>query len=410
MPREQFAELSLHDKNAYLLELAESYAKQAGRILEPLSREALSRLRRYYSRRVFADLKLEEIPDGPMRQSLRRLGEAIRESSRKADVTAALMAETRPRPVLREPPADDAQLMFFVPAIYDAPIKDDVNLMDIAPFSISKNMREGVIKYELKDCLITVEGGAEVGLATVFDYDIFLNMVSYLAEEVRRYRAEEAKGLRPDLPPKVYRPSASQILKFCRRSDGGKAYSDLEAALDRLTKTSIKIVNLNGGKRRQVDNRPLIGEYRVLTRTSAKMPDMIEITIPDWVWNSVVTPHQKTLPLLTLNPDYFLIKNGIGRVLYRMSRKIAGKGEVRFTMAELHKRCGSSQELRFFARDVRKLVEQSQLFPMPDYDLSIEPGRQMPILVVRHRPAPGTAKAPIQTITLTAEQPALPLS
>ena len=93
----------------------------------------------------------------------------------------------------------------------------DVNLMDVAPFSLSKRARKNVIKYELKDSLITIEGGAESGLATVFDYDIFLNMVSYLAEEVQKFRRDEAKGLRPSLPPKVYRPNASHILKFCRR-------------------------------------------------------------------------------------------------------------------------------------------------------------------------------------------------
>ncbi len=90
-------------------------------------------------------------------------------------------------------------------------------------------------------------------------------MVSYLAEEVRSYRQDEARGLRPTLPARAYRPSSAHILKFCRRSDGGKAYDDLEAALDRLTKTTIKVVNLSGGKRRQVDSRPLIGGYQVVS-------------------------------------------------------------------------------------------------------------------------------------------------
>jgi hypothetical protein len=45
----------------------------------------------------------------------------------------------------REPPPDDAQLMFFVPPVHDAPLKVDMNLMEVAPFSLSKTIRQGII-------------------------------------------------------------------------------------------------------------------------------------------------------------------------------------------------------------------------------------------------------------------------
>jgi len=287
--------------------------------------------------------------------------------------------------------------MFFVPTVYDAPLKDDVNLMDVAPFSLSKRANKGVIKYELKDCLITIEGGAESGLATVFDYDIFLNMVSYLAEEVQKFRRDDAKGLRPTVPPKTYRPSASHILKFCRRSDGGKSYEDLEAALDRLANTTIKVVNLSGGKRRQVDSRPLISGYSVVSRTGANKIDTVEITIPDWVYTSVVRSDKK-LPLLTLHQDYFLISSGIGRFIYRLARKAAGKDEARYGIKELHKRSGSSQELRKFAYDLREFVTRTQAFPMPEYDLAMEEGREEQMLYMRRR-GDDELKAPVDLLT-----------
>ena len=260
MPRAAFAELSLEQKNAYLQELAEAFADQQGREHRPLDKPALSRLRRYYSRRVWADLKLAEGPDSEMNRVLRRLGETIRDEDVTVDVRAALMQELPPKKLLREAPDDDTQLMFFVPTVYDAPIKDDVHLMDVAPFALGKTARFGVIRYELKDSLITIEGGYETGLATVFDYDIFLNMVSHLAEEVRRFRLETEKGLRPSLPAKVYRPSVAHILKFCRREDGGRQYEEVEAALRRLGMTTITVTNMAGGKRREVDTRPLVGE------------------------------------------------------------------------------------------------------------------------------------------------------
>ena len=396
MSREQFGTLTLHEKNAYLQKVADDFSVANNREPVSLDKDALSRLRRYYSRRVWADLKLDELGGGPLNRTLRSLGEHIRAENIEADISAALLQETTPKRVLRTPPQDDAQLMFFVPTIYDAPLKDDVNLMDVAPFSLSKRANKGVIKYELKDCLITVEGGAESGLATVFDYDIFLNMVSYLAEEVQQVRRAEAKGLRPTLPPKVYRPSAAHILKFCRRSDGGKSYEDLEAALDRLSNTTIKVVNLSGGKRRAVDSRPMIGGYSVVSRTGANKIDTVEITIPDWVYKSVVTTDTR-IPLLTLHQDYFLISSGLGRFIYRLARKAAGKDEAHYSVKELHKRSGSAQEARKFAYDLREFVTRTQAFPMPDYDLSLEDGKDDQILVMRRR-SDEDLKAPVDLL------------
>lgn len=398
MARDAFADLSLHAKNDYLQTLADHFAERQGRERLALDKNALARLRRYYLRRVWADLKLPPDNPSPLDDALARLGESIRMQAIKADMTGVLMNELAPRRVMRAPPENDAQLMFFVPAIYDAPIKDDVNLMDVAPFSLAKNRRAGVIKYELKDSLITIEGGAESGLATVFDYDIFLNMVSYLAEEVRNYRQDEARGLRPSLPARAYRPSAAHILKFCRRSDGGKAYDDLEAALDRLTKTTIKVVNLSGGKRRQVDSRPLIGGYQVVSRTGTNKIDQVEIVIPDWVYQSVVRA-DKALPLLTLNEDYFLISSGLGRFIYRLARKAAGKGEARYSVRELHKRSGSSQELRFFQRDLKDLVARTAAFPMPDFDLSFNEGQEGPVLAMKRRSDTPTGETPAPRVT-----------
>jgi len=393
MPRSEFASLTLHEKNAYLQTLADQFADIFGREPAALDRDTLSRLRRYYSRRVWADLKLEGAPDTRLNRSLRALGEAIRNESLSEDIAGALMQETLPKRVLRAPPSDDAQLMFFVPVVYDAPIKDDMNLMDVAPFVLGKKTRPGVIRYELKDSLITIEGGAESGLATVFDYDIFLNMVSALAEEVRRYRIADGKGQRPTLPAKVYRPSVAQILKFCRRSSGGRQYDEIEGALARLSQTNIRVSNLANGKRRQMDSRPLIGEYRVVSKTSTGKVDEVEITVPDWVYTSVVQ-NEKSLPLLTLHHDYFLISSGLGRFVYRLARKAAGKAESRYSFREVYKRSGSPQEFRFFARDLKELVNRTQAFPMPEYDLSLEDGKEGPILVMRRRDGEGQPALP----------------
>ena len=58
MPLDAFAALGLHEKNAYLQELADTFCAKTGREPLPLSKNALSRLRRFYSRRSLADLKV----------------------------------------------------------------------------------------------------------------------------------------------------------------------------------------------------------------------------------------------------------------------------------------------------------------------------------------------------------------
>jgi len=142
--RSEFAALSLHDKNEYIQGIAQQIAHIREEGFTPLNKEALSRIRRYYSRRSFADLRLEELPDDGLKTSLLRLAEAIRADEVTKVISHELPVE--PKPIVRAPPLNDAQLSFFVPTVHDAPIKDDFNLMDIAPFALSKTTGEGVIR------------------------------------------------------------------------------------------------------------------------------------------------------------------------------------------------------------------------------------------------------------------------
>lgn len=387
MSRDNFAELSLHERNNYLQRLAADFAAKTNRPASELGKDALARLRRFYLRRSFADLERGKVhlsaADPELAALLRSLGETIKGSERKDDVIGMLKSEM-PAPLLRAAPPEDDQLSLFVPAIYDAAVKDDLHLMDIAPFSISKNRRTTMLRYELNDCVVTVDGSAEHGLATVFDYDIFLHMMSYLAEETRRYRIDESKGLRPSLPPRVYRPSAAHILKFCRRSSGGQQYKNLEAALDRLAGTRLKVVPLQGGKRREVVNVPLIDKYRVVSATANGHIDHVEIYIPTWVYDTVV--REKGVPqILTLNPDYFLISLGLGRMVYRLARRAAGRNEARYSITEIHKRSGSPQALPQFTQMLKQLVAHSKLVPFPDYDLDLIEGQSGQLLRMHYR-------------------------
>ncbi|MBP0618252.1 replication initiator protein A [Jiella mangrovi] len=382
LDRSAFAALSLHEKNAYLQNVVKEIQAVRGEPYVPLDKDALSRLRRFYSRRSFADLRLNSVKDDGLRQSFSSLAESIHLGEVKRVITHE--APSSPRPVSRPAPLDDDQLMFFVPAVHDAPVKDDLNLMDIAPFSLSKTVKDRVLRYELKDSIVTIEGGADVGLATAYDYDIFINMVSHLTAEVREYTIARNKGLRPNVPARIYRPSATELLKFCRRSLGGKQYLELEKSLDRLQATRVKITNLNEGKRRETESFPLIGRFRVVSRTQQDRIDQVEIEIPTWVYDGVVSPDGRP-SILTLNPAYFLIARPLGKYLYRLARRTAGDGEAFYRIDDVHTRSGSSLSATKFRKTLEQLVEDCKADPLPDYDLEIRPGTNGKILYMQKR-------------------------
>ena len=382
--KKAFKALKGEDQRSYLQSLACAQLGDPDQGHAPLSDSSIERLRRYYFRRGYADLKVKHLSDNPIAKRLSGLTDAIDGAELARRINAELPPSLTDPKVKRTPPANDDQLMFFVPNAVDAPLKDDVNLMDIAPFSLSKGKRVGVIRYQLKDCIITIEGGAEVGLANAYDYDIFLNMVTFLAEEMRRYRRDDRKGLTPSLPPLIYRPTAAQILKFCRRGDGGKQYAELEKALDRLQATRIKIVNLKDGKRRQTQSFPLINQYQVLSRTSQDRIEQVHIDVPRWVYEGIVNPSRK-MSVLTLNPAYFLIAKPTARFLYRLARRAAGKDTAYYSVKDVHHRSGSTVPLRRFERALQKLVHECRSDPLPDYDLELKPGREGPVLKFTRR-------------------------
>ena len=385
--RDEFAALSLHGKNDYLQGVAQQIAHVRAEEFSPLDKDSLSRIRRYYSRRSFADLRLEQLTDEfsppiahPARRSHPGGGGRKSHRPRASDprgqgACSAAAAGRRPAFVLRPEHPRRAHQGRLQPHGYRA-------------FRLVEDDGEGVIRYELKDSIITVEGGAQVGLATAYDYDIVISMISHLADATRRYRIDNSKGLRPTLPPRVYRPAASEILKFCRRELGGKQYEDLERALDRLQATRIKITNLTTArdtaksKRREVESFPLIGRYKVVTRTTMERIDQVEIEIPNWVYEGVVKPDGKP-SILTLNPDYFLITRPIAKFLYRLARKAAGQTEARYGLAELHKRSGSKLPPHKFRHAIQEIVEAA--VPLPDYDLSLVKGEGGPVLRMVNR-------------------------
>ena len=314
------------------------------------------------------------------------------EAQAKAKARAAVLATSgEPKPEetpakkaepssVRKPPFGDEQADFFVPSLYDVGGRDNRTVMDVAVFRLSKsNKRAGeMIRYELPDGFVEVTAG-HYGMASVWDYDIVLMMVSHLTEAMNRYR--DGKG---EKPGRTFKPHVSDILKFARRGDGSRQVEEVEKALDRLKGTTIKTVRErtgeDGRKMREVEAEGLISRYSVLARTDTGRVNAVEIEAPVWIYQEIVAGKQPDV--LTVHPDYFLIEPGIGRFVYRLARRAAGKGVAKWSFQTIYERSGSTGTFSKFRENLRKIIKANDL---PEYALREEPGQSGPQLVMTHR-------------------------
>jgi plasmid replication initiation protein len=311
--------------------------------------------------------------DGKLQVQIKRLEERSRLTTKGID--AALPA------TIRKPPKGDEQPDFFVPTLYDVGTKDSRNVMDVAVFRLSKKQKRAgeVIHYDLSDGYVEVKAGPD-GMASIWDYDIVLMLVSHLTEAMNRYR--DGKG---EKPGRLFRPHVSEILKFCRKGDGGKQAEEVEAALDRLKGTTIKNVRnraaLKGARvLREVEAEGLISAYRVLSYTDTGKISSVEIEAPNWIYREVT--EGKNPDVLTVHPDYFLIDPGIGRFIYRLARQAAGKSEAKWSFKLVYERSGSAGSFKEFCRILRRIIEAGD---MPEYVLTEGKCQAGPALMMTYR-------------------------
>lgn len=258
--------------------------------------------------------------------------------------------------------------------------KDIRNFMDVALFRMSKREKRAgeVIRHNLADGYIEVKAGPD-GMASIWDYDIVLMLISHLTESMNLYK----RG-RGAMPSRLFTPHASDILKFCQRGDGGNQSSRIEAALDRLTGTTIKstLYHPPGNSKnitREVESEGLISGYRILSETVSGRVDRIEIEAPNWIYKAVVHSHGNAI--LTVSKDYFLIDSAIARFIYRLARRAAGNNTAKWGFKTIYERSGVTC-FKEFCRTLRRLIKSDNL---PEYNLREDTGISGPQLIMTHR-------------------------
>lgn len=277
------------------------------------------------------------------------------------------------------PAAFDECPDFLVPCAYDICPRDSQAIMDVAVFRLSKNTprKDDLIRYDLPDGHVQVKSEVH-GMATVWDYDIVLMIISHITKAMNRFR--DGKGPKPG---KYFRPRVSEVLKFCKRANGGKQRDLISGALDRLATTFVSIQRTRKIKNEWMTidtGENLIASRTIISSMKTGKVEFIEVKIADWMYREIVDG--QSVNVLSLSPDYFLIDKGIGRFIYRLARQKAGKESATWGFNTLYKRSGSAASYNGFCQMLRKLIRLNDL---PEYSLVEVMGKKGPMLVMTYR-------------------------
>ncbi len=277
----------------------------------------------------------------------------------------------------------------FIPLMGDLPLKDQRETMERPFFSLQKRKRVKPIEYSSPDgeTWVKIEAIPAYGMATIWDADILI----WAASTLNRMREQGVNDI-----PRTLRTTSYDLLRAIKRDTSGRAYQELQAALQRLQTTSIS-TSIRAPKRRTKAGFNWLDKWTLEVDPETDQPRGMTITLSDWVYEGIVGERS----LLTMHQDYFLLTGGLERALYRIARKHAGnqKGGWTCRVEVLRDKTGSDSKPKEFNRMLRKVVEADQL---PDYALEMATTADgSPAVLFRLR---GEAEALALTAKLEAEQ------
>lgn len=251
------------------------------------------------------------------------------------------------------------EMFFTLPDFSDISLRDYQETMQRPFFSLSKRKRIKPIDYISPDKSVTVlvSPNPTYGMATIWDADIMI----YLASHLNELRERGTNDISP-----VIRLQPGDLLKRISWGTSGRAYERLVSALDRLQATTIK-TNIRAGNKSRETTFSWIDSYTHLVDERTERSLGMEITLSKWFFDGVMDKRN----VLSISPQYFEITSGLGKWLYRASRKHAGgNGADGFTIGfdTLHQKSGSESSLPVFKR---KLVELATADSLPDISLEV---------------------------------------
>ena len=303
----------------------------------------------------------------------------------------------------KKQPKENLNLETFSPAFTDIAIRDAQDTMAIPCLSLSKTPRFEPIRYQKDNVELIVTGGEPYGIATIWDWDLILWLLSQI-----RQGLDEGLSVSRKIR---FHPYA--YLRAIGRSTGGDNYKSFRDSVLRLANTNIFTTIRTKTKR--ISKFTWI-EYCNLAiylsdppkkelKPDPKDPYVIA-QLPEWLFEAVLDSKL----VLTISQDYFDLAGGIERWLYRFIRKQAGDNAKgwRWKLSTLYERSGSVREYKYFVRDLKTYVlgenrENPRDFSMLiDYKLTLEREGEMEYLHAIRCPNQDTLEQ-ISPATITNE-------
>jgi plasmid replication initiation protein len=248
---------------------------------------------------------------------------------------------------------------FFIAELIDYAPKDHTDMMERPFFSIAKRKRLKPIEYENDDgtLFVRVTGNPEWGIASIWDADVLIYCISRIV--AARDRGDN------DFGPSIF-VTPYELLKGIARDTGGQNYVELIAAIKRLKTTTIE-TNIRGGKA----GTAMFNWLAEIEGEGSKLDDpgqlkQLELRLSNWLFKGLMSGKG----VLTLDREWFLLKGGLERVIYRIARKHAGDQPQGWTCRfdTLYKKTGSEEPMRNFAVRLRRLVTKDLL---PRYTMKL---------------------------------------
>lgn len=236
--------------------------------------------------------------------------------------------------------------------------RDITNLMEFPFFSISKTKVMEKRIYDDGKVRFEVRPGPE-GLATIWDKDLLI----FVASHINRCMNEGVP-----VSQRV-RFHAHDFFVSCGRSTGGRAYQDLEAALDRLQSTTIRTNIKTGASTNEKGFFSWIKSGKLTERelpNGRKVTGMVEVEMEDWLWRQIVEDRT----ILSIDAGYFKLTSGIARRVYELARKHCGTQPTwSINLLRLAEKIGyEDKNTRYFKQVVLDIVQANDL---PEYQISL---------------------------------------
>lgn len=236
-------------------------------------------------------------------------------------------------------------------------LRDSRSLLEFPFFGLRRTPGHDPIEFKLGEVSLRVTGG-EKGIATMWDRDLLIYAASIINKAIEA----------GETPHRRIRFVAHDFLRNTKRGVGKRAYQQLSEALVRLNTTHIttSIEAANEVERRGFHWIDSYKENTIIARDGEKRLSNIEITMNDWLFRGLVQDRS----VLGISPAYFELQGGLERRLYQIARKHCGKQKSwPFSLGKLRAKVGTTQDMRFFKRDLIKAIEADNI---PTYTFRIE--------------------------------------